>query len=328
MKFSILIPVYNMEKYLPECLRSIDQQTYKDYEVILVNDGSKDSSGKICDEYATNKKNVKVIHKVNEGLISARRVGIRKAKGEYCIFCDSDDFLEDNILEELNHVIEKYETDLILFNAYLTDGKDKKIFFENVLPEGIISNKAIIYDELLTTYRLNAICLKAVKRDIIDFDKDYSKFYDCNYGEDLLQSIPIVKNAQRIYYLNKCLYNYRMMSGMMHKYNPSYYWSYRKINLEIREQLKSENIQNFDKKLARHLLVAAYGAITQLKFADYFPYDNIEKIRKDKEFKWAWNMVWTKKQKLLTKKQRVILFLLRKRKNKLIWIVLKIKNKF
>lgn len=326
MRFSILIPVYNVEKYLLKCLNSIDRQSYKDYEVILVDDGSEDCSGKICDEFAKDKKNVEVIHKRNQGLISARRIGINKAKGEYCIFCDSDDYLEDNALEELNKIIERYKADLILYNAYLTDGRTKKVFFENVLPEGIISDKILIYNEFLTTYRLNPIWIKAVKTNIIDSHRDYSEFYNCNYGEDLLQSIPIVKKAQRIYYCNKFLYNYRMMSGMMHKYNSNYYWSYRKINLETRRQLENEKIVDFDEKIATHLLVAAYGGITQLKYVDSFPYDDIEKIVNDEEFRRAWNIIWKKNRKLLTKKQTLILTLLNKKKYKFIWFILKLRK--
>ena len=93
MKFSILVPVYNVEKYLPECLESIENQTYRDFEVILVDDGSNDRSGEICDQFKERTTtNTTVLHKENQGLISARRIGINNAKGEYCIFCDSDDF--------------------------------------------------------------------------------------------------------------------------------------------------------------------------------------------------------------------------------------------
>lgn len=132
MKFSILVPIYNVEKFLPKCLKSIENQTYKDFEVILVDDGSQDSSGKICDIYKKNHgNNTIVIHKKNNGLISARRTGINQAKGEYCIFCDSDDFLENYALEKINKVIEKFKADLIIYNAYSFD-KKVKVHFLNI----------------------------------------------------------------------------------------------------------------------------------------------------------------------------------------------------
>lgn len=130
MKFSILVPVYNVEKYLPECLESIENQTYRDFEVILVDDGSNDRSGEICDQFKERTTtNTTVLHKENQGLISARRIGINNAKGEYCIFCDSDDFLETTALEELNQVIEQYDVDLIIYNANSVDESTKKPHF-------------------------------------------------------------------------------------------------------------------------------------------------------------------------------------------------------
>lgn len=130
MKFSILVPVYNVEKYLPECLESIENQTYRDFEVILVDDGSNDRSGEICDQFKERTTtNTTVLHKENQGLISARRIGIKNAKGEYCIFCDSDDFLETTALEELNQVIEQYDVDLIIYNANSVDESTKKPHF-------------------------------------------------------------------------------------------------------------------------------------------------------------------------------------------------------
>lgn len=94
MEFSVLVPVYNVEKYLTKCLVSLEEQTFKDFEVILVDDGSNDNSGKICDKFCEDNKNMKVIHKKNEGLISARRTALEQSSGDYCVFCDSDDFLE------------------------------------------------------------------------------------------------------------------------------------------------------------------------------------------------------------------------------------------
>lgn len=102
MKFSIIIPVYNVEKYLPACLDSILNQTYNDFEIVLVDDGSKDSSGAICDEYASKNDSIKVIHQPNGGQSAARNTGLRAAIGEYVFFVDSDDLLyTDKVLEKV-----------------------------------------------------------------------------------------------------------------------------------------------------------------------------------------------------------------------------------
>lgn len=102
MKYSIILPVYNVEKYLSACIDSILNQTFKDYEIILVDDGSKDSSGTICDEYASKNDCIKVIHKTNGGQSDARNVGLKAASGEYVFFADSDDLLYTNsVLEKV-----------------------------------------------------------------------------------------------------------------------------------------------------------------------------------------------------------------------------------
>lgn len=101
MKISIIIPIYNSEKYLRQCLNSVQSQTFADFEVLLINDGSNDNSGKICDEYAAKDTRIKVFHKENGGVSSARNLGIDEAEGEWICFVDSDDVLEENYLTAL-----------------------------------------------------------------------------------------------------------------------------------------------------------------------------------------------------------------------------------
>ena len=115
MQFSIIIPIYNVEKYLKESIDSVLAQDFTDYEIILVNDGSTDNSPAICDEYAEKYTQIKVIHKANGGLSDARNFGIKKAQGDYLIFLDSDDFWNGVIiLSEINQIIKKNNPDLII----------------------------------------------------------------------------------------------------------------------------------------------------------------------------------------------------------------------
>lgn len=308
MRFSILVPVYKVEKYLLSCLESISQQTYKNYEVILVDDGSPDNSGIICDDYARKDCRFKVIHKKNEGLVSARREGIKKAKGDYCIFCDSDDFLEINALEKLNGIIENYFPDLIIYKGYEYDGKNKKPFIEPNLKQGIVENKKLIYDHFFLDYSLNPLCFKAVKRTIIDKEKDYSNFYKSNLGEDLLQSVPLVKNAKTIFYLDEYLYNYRNGSGMMHSYNPKYYWEYKAVNEENSKIFKDQHIDEYNIKYSYYTLISAYGAIMQSKYLKKTNKDDLLSISKDDTFRTSYDIVNESRFKnKFSKKQRIIL---------------------
>ena len=111
---SIIVPVYNVEKYLERCIESIVNQTYKDIEIILVDDGSPDNCPVICDRYAEKDNRIKVIHKQNGGLINARKSGLEIAQGDYIGFVDSDDWIEPEMYEYFAQMINKYSPDMVL----------------------------------------------------------------------------------------------------------------------------------------------------------------------------------------------------------------------
>lgn len=138
MRFSIIVPVYNTEKFLPECIDSVlAQRDAPEYELILVDDGSTDASGKICDKYALEHENIHVIHTENQGICNARNTGMSAAAGEYILFLDSDDMWENRLLRTADHLCE-YATDMISFNlcAMSEDGRNKQALQPDLLPEG------------------------------------------------------------------------------------------------------------------------------------------------------------------------------------------------
>ncbi len=217
MKFSILVPVYNVEKYLEQCVDSLLNQTYKgDYEIILVDDGSTDSSGKICDKYAENYPDkINVIHKKNQGLVSARQAGIDAATGEFCLFVDSDDYVENNLLETIDITINSTsETDIVIFAMNYYNGINiipKNDFFKTKYTVFENERKKEIYKELIATSYVTSLCLKAIKTKILKNDPtDYSLYYSNNMAEDWFRSIPALTMAKKIVYINKPLYNYRI----------------------------------------------------------------------------------------------------------------------
>lgn len=124
--FSIIIPVYNAERYIEDCLNSILNQSFQDFEIILVNDGSTDNSGKICDSYSLENSCIKVIHKTNSGTAGARNSGLKIAKGEYLWFVDSDDLITENALSDLEKLLKEYENISIL-NFTKIDFKDPEL---------------------------------------------------------------------------------------------------------------------------------------------------------------------------------------------------------
>ena len=132
MTFSIVVPIYNVEKYLAQCIESILCQTFKDFELILVNDGSKDNSAWICDEYETKDNRIHVIHKENAGVAAARNSGIRAATGTYVCFLDGDDYWKDkHVLQKINACIINNNADIVQLNYCFFDEKKQEIIYRN-----------------------------------------------------------------------------------------------------------------------------------------------------------------------------------------------------
>lgn len=218
MKFSILVPVYNVEKYLEQCVDSLLNQTYKgDYEVILVDDGSTDPSGKICDKYAENYPDkIKVIHKENGGHTSARLEAIKNATGTYSLFCDSDDFVENNLLETVDNVLNKNpDTDMVMYSfCYYENGKKvprKVSVSENTeIFEG--KKKKKLFELLITTPYLNSLWTKAIKTEFLKNDPiDYNILKDKDIAEDAFISSHLITDCGKIININEQLYNYRII---------------------------------------------------------------------------------------------------------------------
>ena len=115
---SVIVPVYNVESYIAECIESIQNQTYMNLEIILVNDGSTDASGDICDQYAAYDERIKVIHQENGGLSAARNTGIEAANGDYISFVDSDDYIRLTLFEDMLQLLKEYDLDIIEFTAF------------------------------------------------------------------------------------------------------------------------------------------------------------------------------------------------------------------
>lgn len=218
MKFSVLIPVYNTEKYLEECLQSVLNQSYKDYEIILVDDGSTDSSPQICDDHQKKYPDIiKVIHQKNSGQLVSRVNAIRTSNGDYCIFLDSDDLLVDNALEILHQKATTYDfSDVLIYPFYYDkDGQLQKsrVLFENeifIKERGIVELKEKFFSGIL----LNNVWTKVVKRDILlESIYNVERFSSLRCAEDRLQSMWVLDNITNALYIDTALYRYRLFSG-------------------------------------------------------------------------------------------------------------------
>lgn len=196
---SIIVPVYNVEKYIKNCLDSIINQTYKDLEIILVDDGSTDNSGVICDEYASTDNRIKVIHKENGGQSSARNLGIKSANGEFIGFVDSDDTIELEMFELLYNAIQG--TDIAICGHNVVYDNCKKT---NSNSEEKFLNEESLWEQIFGKLN-NAVWNKLFKREYLENIK-----FDLNFahGEDLLFNIMYLKKAKTGMLVDKPMYNY------------------------------------------------------------------------------------------------------------------------
>mgnify|MGYP004616607119 FL=1 len=242
MLFSILIPIYNMEKYLPECLCSITAQDYLDYEIILIDDGSTDDSGKICDDfYAENDVLCKVVHKSNGGLMSARRKAFELAEGEYCICLDSDDLLAEGALAHLAGLISEYKPDFILHDLYLFKKGGSYVNINSgktPLKEHYkYGDTCVLRENLLSiSYNNWSMAAKCIKTSFAQTKYDFTPYYGISYGEDTIQSVVLYNETSSFVYTSRRIYNYRVKSGMTGNANIRYLKDFYQVSRFIKDE--------------------------------------------------------------------------------------------
>lgn len=214
LKLSIIVPVYNVENYLPKCVESLHNQDLSpdEYEIILVDDGSPDRCGAICDEYAARYSQIKVIHRENGGLSAARNHGIEEAQGQYVQFVDSDDFLEPNVLKTLVDKMEQDQLDVLRFN-YQNVNEKNEVFEPNKVSKPFVDYRDEVCDGLtFLTERLGFACYACqfmIRRDLLS-DCLFKKGI---YFEDTEWTPRLLLKAERATSTDLIVYNYLMREG-------------------------------------------------------------------------------------------------------------------
>lgn len=251
---SVIIPVYNAEQYLKECVDSVIYQTYENLDIVLVDDGSKDNSPKICDKYYKNDERVQVVHKENGGLVSAWSKGVEVSKGEYVVFLDSDDWIDLFMIEDMvkqatgkgkelvcgNYIIEKDNQAINVKQSLEPDIYDRAGIEKKILP--YLMGKE---DRLIHYSR----CMKLISKELILENIPYMN-PQLTMGEDAGIMLPVFWDAEYIVVMEDAFYyHYRFVdSSMVHKYNPS---MYEKVEL-LYETLKNTIEKKFEKATERN----------------------------------------------------------------------------
>lgn len=238
VEFSVIIPVYNCAKYLPRCIESITKQSYKNIEIILINDGSTDNSVNICQNYIKKDNRIILINKSNEGVSKARNDALKLMSGKYAIFLDSDDYLDDGYFEEINKIITQHnEIELITFGFY-SDVNDRNgtdissdiiNYRENYYSShDEIKNDLInLWDKSILYNVWNKVYLKSI------IDRYNIKFIDFYFGEDVEFNKKYLNVVKNLYNSEKCFYHYiREREGAVTKEFKSDIFDIRKKEFE------------------------------------------------------------------------------------------------
>lgn len=216
MKLSVIIPIYNCQLYLVRCLESVINQTLIEKEIILVDDGSTDDSGKICDLYAAEHKDIKVLHTKNMGLLRARYNGLLVATGEYVTFVDADDWIAPNMYSVMVSQIESHDMIACQINRYFDENNivaDQLAYEPGVYNKDEISNCIIprmLWDSATNGWALDpSLCSKIFKKEMLLSQFENVKDLSCYYGEDSVITYPFLLKANSVKLLMECFYYHR-----------------------------------------------------------------------------------------------------------------------
>ena len=321
-KISIVVPVYNAEKYLHRCMDSILNQVFQDFELILINDGSKDRSGEICNDYASKDNRIKVLHKVNARVSAARNDGIKMATGKYLGFVDADDWIEPNMYQELFTSAEQFNIDLAMCDFRkisitkeveqtqpIRGGYYSKNDLETELFSCLIMFDNIEFPPTIT----NTVCLfklEFLKSSKILYDEDI------HYCEDALFGPIAMYHAGNFFYLKEhYYYNYcTNPDSTTRTYNEHKWDSYLRINERLIDYFGGENRFDFSRQIKINMLYFTLNALAQIKHAGEDKEERTEMIKEIMEnpkvreifinFKLP-NVSWKLKLVILTIKYRM-----------------------
>ena len=336
-RLSVIVPVYNVEKFLHKCVTSILNQTYKDFELILVDDASKDSSGEICDSYAEKYSFVKSIHNEHKGPLYTRKTGFLNASGEYISYIDGDDYIDPYMYEYMMKKITEYDADICACDIML-EFENQKIPLHRSIPGGYYDRKMMekeVYPYMLFFPKSNlpgfspSLCNKIIRRSVLEkvIIETNEKIY---YGEDAVCSYPCMLDAESLYVTkDKFFYIYRQTKNSMSRDYDRHLMKKLPILIDILD--KEFEKRNFDGRMQ----VNCY-AVLQLIFCirnelllnkEKHLHQKIKELKKyisSPRFKEA---IGNAGKKITDKQLKFKVFLLKTRQLRLLYILFYIKEK-
>lgn len=280
---SIIVPVYNAEKYLNRCVESLIKQTYENIEIILVDDGSGDLSGKMCDEYAENTRHIRAIHQVNAGDSSARNAGIRIAKGEFVYFVDADDYIPYDSISQLVEEQRIQDADIVIgmVNAEPYDRKESIAMLSEDMAFFCIDQRQYLmeHDMPQFTSKINpgSQCMKIIRKSILIEHNVWFNEKVRMHHQDTLFSMNLYANANKIILLNAPVYNYDVdiPGSMRKKLNPN---KLKEADTLIRSMRVIIEMYSIDSEQKQNLFREFYTNILYECWSEYFTHEDNKAI--------------------------------------------------
>ncbi|MEQ8155642.1 MAG: glycosyltransferase [Clostridiaceae bacterium] len=338
---SIIVPIYNAEKTLDRCLKSLVEQTYSGLQILLIDDGSKDNSYQICEAWAKKDNRIQVVRQKNSGVSAARNRGIDIATGKYITFVDADDYLFDKACEAMLSSLIKESVDIVIGNkVFLINNKifNNKLYKKDLI---IRENNKDLFELDMFTYRFDdlmnkveylscGVTAKLFKKSLID--KYRLRFLEnCHYGEDVLFNLHILESAKRVAYINNNVYCFCVNQQSSTR-------QYKKFWLES-QKMFIKNIDEFinkynkDERFSQASLMMKATRVSALGVSYFFHPDNPDSFKEqykqfiafinDESYKHAINHV---KYKLLNRNQKFIITFLRLKLSVIFALICKYKN--
>ena len=281
LKYSVIVPIYKVIDYIDECVQSIINQTYDNIEIILVDDGSPDKCGEKCDHYAKNDTRIKVVHKQNGGLVSARKSGAAVATGDYICCVDGDDYISLTYIEEMNKIIEKTSPDIVCCNYAIVDNGEI-IKTKGKIPLGLYDRKRMemqIFPLLIQSedgnYFPPTVWAKAIKKEI--YIPSQMKVVDeISIGEDGACTIPCFYHSNSVYIMEQNLYFYRYNRASMTKVKKCLNWEGQILIAELLYNSIDTSLFDFRDQMYRRI-VKGFFTVAKSRFNSNKTYGQVRK---------------------------------------------------
>lgn len=240
LKYSVIVPVYNVENYLPRCIDSLLAQNYVDLEILLIDNGSKDQSGQICEDYAAQFSNITAYHIPNKGVSSARNFGLSKAKGEFICFVDADDYLVGNLFSDVESQLDS-QLDLLVFSYYNSIEKNLSEIDRSakILPTEGKKDKSdfiALFQELFLTDMMYTVWNKIYRREFLEEHQIVFESYEL--GEDVRFNLNVYQHVNTVFLVKSAYYVYvsGRVDSAMGQYNPN------RMNYQLEELGKVDQL--------------------------------------------------------------------------------------